>query len=219
MSPLWDALTDEQKDELVQIIVVKSFKRDDVIFEEGKEVQYMMFLLNGSVALYKKCEQNRQHLVRMVETRGFFGYQGAFEDNILCISAIAGPDTMIVMIPMNHIFHLIWENPDVAMFFIKELARKLGTTVLSTISLTQKHIRGRLADSLLLMKKSYGTERDGQTIAIYLSRENLAHLSNMTTSNAIRTLSSFAQEGVIELVGRKIKILDEQKLAFISRTG
>jgi len=58
-----------------------------------------------------------------------------------------------------------------------------------------------------------------KTIKIYLSREDVANLSNMTTSNAIRTLSSFAQEGVIAIDGRKIKILDLQKLERISDLG
>ncbi len=47
----------------------------------------------------------------------------------------------------------------------------------------------------------------------------MANLSNMTTSNAIRTLSSFAQEKVIALDGRKIKVLDLQELEKISDIG
>jgi CRP-like cAMP-binding protein len=52
-----------------------------------------------------------------------------------------------------------------------------------------------------------------------LPREELANMSNMTTSNAIRTLSQFAQEGVLSLNGRHIKILDEKELEHISRLG
>jgi len=54
---------------------------------------------------------------------------------------------------------------------------------------------------------------------MYLSRDDLASMSNMTTSNAIRTLSQFGQEGVVSVDGRKIKILDEEELKKISRLG
>jgi CRP-like cAMP-binding protein len=54
---------------------------------------------------------------------------------------------------------------------------------------------------------------------MYMAREDLANMSNMTTSNAIRTLSQFASEGIISLDGRKIKLLDEQELTRISRLG
>ena len=56
-------------------------------------------------------------------------------------------------------------------------------------------------------------------MSIYLSREDMANLSNMTTSNAIRTLSMFAQEKLIAIDGRKIKIIDQQGLENISRCG
>ena len=87
------------------------------------------------------------------------------------------------------------------------------------VSLTQKHIRGRLAESLLFLKQNYGLEEDGSTLSIYLSREDLASHSNMTTSNAIRTLSAFAQERIIAIDGRKIKIIDERRLEAISGGG
>ena len=88
-----------------------------------------------------------------------------------------------------------------------------------TVNLTQKHIRGRLAESLLFLKDSYGLEEDGATLSIYLSREDLANLSNMTTSNAIRTLSTFVAERIIAIDGRKIKLIDEDKLKKISKMG
>lgn len=88
-----------------------------------------------------------------------------------------------------------------------------------TVSLTQKRIPARLAESILLLKESYGVEADGATLSIYLSREDMANLSNMTTSNAIRTLSAFANEKVLAIDGRKIKIIDEEKLKKISQEG
>ena len=105
------------------------------------------------------------------------------------------------------------------MFFIKQLSIDLGIADERTVNLTQKHIRGRLAESLLFLKESYGLEEDGSTLSIYLSREDLANLSNMTTSNAIRTLSQFATESLITIDGRKIKIIDEEKLKKISKIG
>ena len=87
---------------------------------------------------------------------------------------------------MSAIMTLVTQNNDLAMFFIRQLSVDLGIADERTVNLTQKHIRGRLAESLLFLKESYGLEEDGSTLSIYLSREDLANLSNMTTSNAIR---------------------------------
>lgn len=114
---------------------------------------------------------------------------------------------------------IIHENNDVAIYFIKQLANLLGHADEQTVNLTQKHIRGRLAEALLRLKSKYGTEEDGMTLSISLSREDLANLSNMTTSNAIRTLSAFASESLIAIDGKNIKLLDEDKLHKTSKNG
>ncbi|MGP1477576.1 MAG: Crp/Fnr family transcriptional regulator, partial [Phocaeicola sp.] len=123
------------------------------------------------------------------------------------------------LIPMTTISTLIIQNSDLALFFIKQLSKDLGISDERTVNLTQKHIRGRLAESLLFLKDTYGVEEDESTLSIYLSREDLANLSNMTTSNAIRTLSNFASEKIIAIDGRKIKLINLDKLMKISKIG
>ena len=115
--------------------------------------------------------------------------------------------------------NIIMQNNKVAIFFIKQLATMLGDADMLTVNLTQKHIRARVADSLLAMKDTYGVEDDGVTLSIYTSREDIANTCSMTTNNAIRTLSALAAEKVIGLEGKKIKILDEKRLQVIASRG
>ena len=110
-------------------------------------------------------------------------------------------------------------NSNICFFYIKTLAAELGVSDEKIISLTQKHIRGRLAEALLFLKDCYGVEEDGSTLSIYLSREDLANLSSMTTSNAIRTLSSFSNEKLVAIDGRKIKLINEEELQKVSKLG
>ena len=120
---------------------------------------------------------------------------------------------------MKVVEDLVRQNNDLAMFFIHELSRNLGGADTKIINLTQKHIRGRLAESLLLLADNYGYEDDDSTLKIYMSREDLANLSNMTTSNAIRTLMSFVTEKLILVDGRRIKVINEPQLRKISKFG
>jgi CRP-like cAMP-binding protein len=70
-----------------------------------------------------------------------------------------------------------------------------------------------------MLRNIYGLEEDRKTISIFLSREDIASLSSMTTSNAIRTLSNFASEGIISLKGRRISLNDQTALEHISELG
>jgi CRP-like cAMP-binding protein len=123
------------------------------------------------------------------------------------------------MIPREVIKTLILNNSKLAWYFIHKLSVDLGIADKRAVSLTQKHVRGRLAESLLFLRDNYGCEEDNATLSVHLSREDLANLSNMTTSNAIRTLSNFATEKLITIDGRKIKIIEEEKLKKISKIG
>ena len=126
---------------------------------------------------------------------------------------------VVAFLPIQLVVKLMHENNAVSMFFIRHLAKLLGSSDERTVSLTQKHIRGRLAETLLFLKDSYGVEEDGYTLSIYLSREDIASMSNMTTSNAIRTLSSFAMENIIMIDGRKIRIMQDEELRKVSKLG
>ena len=155
----------------------------------------------------------------MIKPVEYFGYRAYFSGDDYITAAAAFEPSIICQIPLEVITNLISQNNGLAMFFIRQLSKDLGVADERTVNLTQKHIRGRLAESLLFLKENYGLEEDGSTLSIYLSREDLANLSNMTTSNAIRTLSQFAAEKLIAIDGRKIKLIDEEKLKKISKIG
>ena len=114
---------------------------------------------------------------------------------------------------------LLEKNPSLSWFFIRKLAIALGKSDERLVNMTQKHVCARIADSLLYLRDHYGMEEDGCTLRIKLSREDMASLSNMTTNNAIRTLSLLARDKVVAINGRNIKLLDEKELERISRMG
>lgn len=78
-------------------------------------------------------------------------------------------------------------------YFFKELAHGLGMSDDRIVSMSQKHLRGRLAETVLFLSKSFGTDNDGW-IHGKITRRDIADLANMSTSNAIRTLTSFREE-------------------------
>lgn len=219
MTELWLPLTDEQRQLLVDNISVRRYQKNEIIYHENDEPEYLFCLLKGKVKIYKEGVGGRQQIVRMARLKGFFGYRAGFAGGRYITEASAFESTTLCLIPLPVLKHIIRENQLVAIYFLKQLANLLGNADEHTVNLTQKHLRGRLAEALLQLKESYGTEDNERTLAISLSREDLANLSNMTTSNAIRTLSGFAGDGLISIDGRKISILDEQQLRKISKMG
>ncbi len=216
---LASVLTASERRQVLSVMKVETFKKNEPIYSEGDVPSHLLCLISGKVKIYKDGVGGRAQIVRVLNAVEYFGFRAAFAGEDYVTSAAAFEPSVIACIPITLIQDLVMRNARLGWFFIHRLATALGKSDARTVGLTQKHIRGRLAESILFLKDSYGTEDDGETLSIKPSREDMANLSNMTTSNAIRTLSTFAQENLISLDGRKIRILDEPALQKISRIG
>ena len=219
LSEAWRILTAKEREILRANSTIQYFKRNEMIYCEGDEAKDMMCLLKGKVKISKHGVGGRSQIIRMIKPIHHFGYRAYFARERYLTDATAFEASKVCIIPMTVVESLIRENSKLAIYYIRQLSIDLGIADARTVNLTQKHIRGRLAESLLFLMDCYGLEEDESTLSIYLSREDLANLSNMTTSNAIRTLSTFVAEHIIALDGRKLKIIDEERLRKVSRMG
>lgn len=219
MADLWSVLQPEEKHLVAENFTVQKFRKNQIIYAEHEDPEYLWCLLKGKVKMYKSGIGERVQILRLYRPVQYFGYRAYFAREKYVSSAAAFEPSEIGCVHMKIVEQLIRNNNDLAMFFIHELSKNLGGSDTKIVSLTQKHIRGRLAESLLLLADNYGYEDDGATLRIFMSREDLASLSNMTTANAIRTLTTFADEHLLVVDGRKISILDESQLRKISKFG
>lgn len=219
ISTLWDLLSNEEREKMAHAISVQTYKKNMSVYREGDSPAHLLCLLTGKVKIFRDGVGGRSQIMRIMRPVQYFGYRAYLAGEPYVTAATAFEESVICSIPMSLIEEAMAHNNSLCQFFIHELATDLGISDRRTVSLTQKHIRGRLAESLLFLKDTYGMEADGCTLGIHLSREDLGNLSNMTTSNAIRTLSNFATEGLVSINGRSIRINDEEKLSRISRIG
>lgn len=213
---IWNPLTKEEKREISESLTVDFFDKNEYIYKENEIPTCIKCLISGKVKICKNGINGRDQILRTIRPNEMFSFRAYFANDDYLTSAIAFEHSVVASLPMELVVKLMNCNNHVSMELVRQLAVELGKSDCRTINLTQKHIRGRLAESILTLKERYGLEKDGYTISIYLSREELANMSNMTTSNAIRTLSAFANEKIITIDGRKIKVLNEDELRFIS---
>jgi CRP-like cAMP-binding protein len=206
---LLKGLNQKEKETLIQHHTYVQYKKGELLLKEGENPHGLICLASGKVKIFKEGVGGREQILRMVRPQGFIGYRAIFADS----------PSAVCLFEKDCFLRIVRKNPDFALKLMKAFAEELGFSNNRTVSLTQKHIRGRLAESLLVLRDTYGYENDGKTIRVYLSREDIANLSNMTTSNAIRTLSTLASEEIISIEGRKIMILDCTKLERISELG
>ncbi len=220
LSEIWQILSGEEKRLVIENFHIHHYKKNQIIYAEKDDPEYLWCLLEGKVKKYKDGIGGRVQIIRLIKPVQYFGYRAYFAGEPYVSSAATLEPSTLGTLPMALVQDMIAKNNNLAMFFIHELSRNLGSSDTKIVNLTQKHIRGRLAEALIVLLDNYGYEEDdNMTLKIYMGREDLANLSNMTTSNAIRTLSNFVSEHLIVVDGRKIKILNESMLRKISKFG
>jgi CRP-like cAMP-binding protein len=212
-------LNQKDKEIIAQHHTLSLVKKGGLFVKEGDKSRGLIYLASGKVKVFKEGVGGREQILKMVRQNGFIGYRALFSENNWSFSAAAIEDSAVCILEKNSLLKILKRNADLSLKFIKIISEELGFSNNRTVSLTQKHIRGRLAESLLVLRDAYGFETDGKTIHVSLSREDIANLSNMTTSNAIRTLSNLSVEGIIGIEGKKISILDNLNLEHICAMG
>lgn len=219
VAQVWAPLDQHEKDLLARNVTTKSLSRNEYVYQAGEISGYCYFLLSGKLKVCMEGSDGRNNILRIIGPGEFVGIRAVFADECYTTSAIALESAVLAVFPKNIMLSMSLTCRSVGKYFLKLFSSLWGQAEQRTISLTHKHVRGRLAEALIALKECYGEEASTHYLNVYLSREDLASLSNMTTSNAIRTLSSFAEDGLVETEGKRIKIVREDELREISRLG
>lgn len=191
------------------------YKRHETICKQGKEVTHAIYLVSGTAKLYIEGLNNRNIILYIMKPQSYIGLLSFFETPKYSYSVQALEDSVICMIDLNFIKKLYIENHD----FLIRLNRAFGQSVASImqkiITLNQKNIRGRFADSLLYLSDLH----QSLTFNMMLTRRELGELSAISEENTVRLLSELKNEQIIEVQGKQISILDPKLLKKISEVG
>ena len=206
---------DLNKEDLNELNLSKgcnTFKKGQVIFNEGSFAHGIFCMNSGKVKIAQSGDEGKEQIVRFAKDGDILGYQTLLSGDKYSCSATAIDDASICFIPKNTFFNLIAKNANLSMEIMKLLAHDLKKAEHKITDLAQKPVRERMAEALLFLKETYGYENDNATINVSLSREEIANMVGTARETATRLLSEFKDDSIVELVGKKIKILNHQKL-------
>jgi CRP-like cAMP-binding protein len=199
-----------------QFKVQINYSLGEDVCKQGAFASSIIYVLDGLIKLSIEGPNNKSFILRIVKPSEFIGFSSLFGENTYHYSARTLMDTTICMIEKESINKLIRENGVFASEIIKWHCQIQTHHYKKIHSLTYKQLHGRLADTLIyLSMEDFGITNVFQ----YLTRKDLAELSAMSTEGAVRILSEFDKDGIIELKGKDIKVLDLEKLMKISKAG
>jgi len=202
------------KEELLKIASCKTsyiIKKGEPIFEEGDVTNGIYCVKDGVCKLSKLSQNGKDQIVKLVKPGELLGQRSMISDEPANLSAIALEDMQVCFIPKTEILSFFNNNNQFSMNVMKTICGDLKEADDHMVSMAQKNVKERLAETLLYLSDTFGTNADG-TLKIQLSREELSSIIGTATESCIRLLSDFNKSGLIELTGKKISIKNKNQL-------
>lgn len=209
------ALNKEELHRLAECKSTRIIKKGEYIFEEGDSVNGIYCITSGVCKLSKLSANGKDQIVKLVKSGDLLGQRSLISDEPANLSAVALEDMAVCFIPKSEVLNFFDSNNQFSRNVMKKMCGDLKETGDHLVSISQKTVKERLAETLIYLQDTFGKNEDG-SMHIQLSREDLAGIIGTATESCIRLLSDFNKLNLIELNGKKIILKDMGKLKRIA---
>jgi CRP-like cAMP-binding protein len=212
----FDQLGAEEQKLLDANSTVIKYKKGEIICKQGSFASHVMYMEKGLAKVFIENGSNTL-VLKIIPDGNLLGLTSVNEEHsTFQYSAMAYIDSEVKQIEINFFKQLLKNNIDFSKEVIDILSSNSVQVTGRFFCLTHKQSYGRLADIILCLAERIFKAGE---FTLPLSRKDLADLSGMSSETVIRILKSFKEEGLIEMEGKSIKILNSEQLRRISETG
>ncbi len=204
-----DAGGEEELRKLTEKRERRTYKKKSEIFREGDFPFHLYYIEKGRVKTYKTNDDGKELIVSLYGEGQFFGFNSLLVEEPYVESAAALENCELSLIPKSEFFTLLYQNRQVSKIFIQLLTENIKENEEQLIKLAYNSVRKRVAEALVkFFEQAHAQPSEGMKI----SREDLSNVAGTSLETAIRTLSDFKDEGLVEITSGKIKLTDLKKL-------
>jgi CRP/FNR family transcriptional regulator len=205
-------LTKAEVSELNEQKGCATYKKGQDIFKQESYPHGIYCINAGKVKLFQLAENGREQIVRLAKSGDLLGYRALLGGEKYTSTAEAIEETSICFIPKQLFFKFVETNNAITLQVMKMLSNDLKNAEHKITDLAQKPVKERMSEAILFVKEVYGFEKDNATLNVVLTREEIANIAGTTTETAIRILAELKEDGILEFIGKKIKVLKINEL-------
>lgn len=208
-------LSEEEIRGVITPDTIKYYRKGELIYPENARIKGCYFIYSGVIRIYQTGHEGKEQIMRFGREGDIFGFRSVLRHEPACSSVKSHTEMVACYIPDLQLITLIKNNPGFAYSMLQIACKELGDSNRYIRDIAQKSVKKRLAEALLLIAGDFGLEEDG-SLKLDITREELSNFVGTATETIIRLLSEYKQEGIVEPKGRKIRLLDIEKLRIIA---
>ena len=215
-SPSFLNLEDDEQEYLLQDLVketrVKTFKKKQMIYEDGDTPIFVYFINAGKIRTFLYYQDGRELSTGIHVDQQFFGYESVLLNQKYTDNAAALEDTEVALIPKEKFYELMYKRPAIASKFVKLLSGNIKKKEIQMLGFAYDTVRKRVANSLVSVALKTIEKEDQDQVIIRISRDDLAALAGTANETISRMLADFKDERLITKEGNAIRIFSIEKL-------
>ncbi|HOZ52325.1 MAG TPA: Crp/Fnr family transcriptional regulator [Chitinophagaceae bacterium] len=212
MDSIFDSLNLDEIQKLDHIKACQFYKKGEVLFNQGAYPRGLFCVQSGKIKVTQTGIDGKEQIVHLIHDGNVMGHRAILSEDKYSCSAVAMEDSHVCFIPKAPFYSMVEQNSKLALKIAHLLSDELKEAEQKITHTSQHPVKDRLAQALLYLKQNYGFESDQATLNVTIKREDLANLVGTTRETATRLLYEFQENKLIELVGKKIRFLNESKL-------
>jgi CRP-like cAMP-binding protein len=187
------------------------YKCGDVVYEQDTNMNHAFFVRKGLLKIYRIGSKGEQQIVRLVKEGDLIGFHSLLGDEPEVTACESLTDSEVCQIPGAAFKKAISENKELTELLIKQTCDELKSSYNSLVELSQRTVRGRLANLLLKLQGLFETAPN-ETIPIVISRLDMARWIGTSKESVSRLITEFKNDGVIRFDRRELMITNKEKL-------
>ncbi len=215
-SALFHDLPEDYIKEITTISVEKTYTKDENIFLEGDDGNGFYLVADGRVKVYKVSPDGKEKILHFLECGEPFGEVAVFSGKTFPANATAITKVRLIFFPRQSFVNLISRNPSLSLNMMAVLSKRLKQFAVQIEGLALKDVPGRLAGYLLYLSLE---QKNNQKINLIITKGQLASLLGTIPETLSRILNKMSNQGLIEVNGRFIDILNPSALKHLASTG
>lgn len=193
------------------------YRKGETIFKEGTYSSGIFYIVRGKVKKYKLFSDGKEQIIYVANSGELIGYHAILSESRYPDSAAALEETVVAFITREDFLNTLQQSPVLNYRLLKTLSHEFAVLANSITLFAQKSVRERLALQLIVLREKYKENYEaGMPVEINMSRDDLASLVGTARENVVRVLSEFKEGKIVKTSGRKIIVIDVNKLIAIA---
>ena len=211
---LFDDLSEEERQDALEYMQIKDFRRNEYIFFEEEAEPGIYILVEGLIKLIKETQDARIIIVRLVYPGDIFGWiEWGKKAPKSTYTAKTLLESRTLYISNKDFINLAIKHPAIAIKMTCEATSSLLQSYDTLKSIAGGKVEERIAKALLEIAERIGkTYNNTIIIDAPLTRLDIAEMTGTTVETTIRVMSKWKRQGIINTERGYIEILKKREL-------